>query len=255
MAREKTAAKRNSGEKSRFKKVSFDYSEKLSDTEAEVYCAIGGTIVQAKVAVNRVFRGVLGSVRSANNPIIINLTGEENLKGKEFTQQYTVFKYLKAQVLKTMGAEFKELKPEADSFRTLTFSLRVILDEGNHLGAVLLASLSAFYFWATTQQFLLEDGLSSDDWVKSMPFPIICWEPPATSAKAEGQLIMDPTFKEEAVGGSLWIYLISETGQSLFRNGGGTLPSGLSLMTDDGKGKRWRQWVSQGKDAPQSLNL
>lgn len=207
------------------------------------------------MTVNRVYRGVLGSVRSANNPVVINLTGEENLKEKEFTQQYTVFKYLKAQVLKTMGAEFKELKPEADSFRTLTFSLRVILDEGNHLGAVLLASLSAFYLWATTQQFLLEDGISTEDWVKSMSFPVVCWEPPSNSAKTEGQLFNDPTYKEEAVGGSLWIYLISETGQSLFRNGGGTLPSGLTLMKDDGKGKLWREWVAQGKDAPSSLSL
>lgn len=211
--------------------------------------------MQAKVSVTRVQRGVLGSVRMANNPISINLTGEENLKSLEFRQQYTVFKYIKSQVLKIMGQEFRELKPEAESFRVLTFNLRVILDEGNHLGAVLLASLSAFYLWATTQQFILADSDFVQNWGKSIQFPVVYWEPPASSSDKEGLLLVDPTYKEEQVGGSIWVYLISETGQSLFRNGGSTLPSGLSLVKDDGKGQKWREWILQGTNASNSLVL
>lgn len=253
--REKTAGKRSSGEVSPSRKVSIANLETLSETEAEVYCAIGGTIVQAKVTVSRVQRGVFGSARMASNPITISLTGEENLKSSEFRQQYTVFKYIRGQVLKMMGSEFKELKPEADSFRVLSFNVRVLMDEGNHLGAVLLSSLSAFYFWVTTQQFILEDGFFSQDWGKSIPFPMVYWEPPASSSGKEGQLFVDPTFKEEQVGGSMWVFLTSETGQSLFRNGGSTLPTGLTLMTDDGKGKKWREWVLQGTSATSSIEL
>lgn len=191
----------------------------------------------------------------ASNPIVINLTGEENLKSLEFRQQYTVFKYIKSQVLKIMGQEFRELKPEADSFRVLTFSIRVIMDEGNHLGAVLLSALSAFYLWVTTQQFTFEDKLQGQDWGKSIPFPVVFWEAPASSAQKEGQLFVDPTYKEEQVGGSIWVFLISETGQSVFRNGGSTLPSGLTLMTDDGKGAKWRSWILQGETSAKNLEL
>ena len=227
----------------------------MSDIESQVYCAIGGTVVEAKVAVNKVFRGVLGSVRSANNPIVVNLSGEENLKSGEFSHQFTTMKYLRSQVLKHMGAEFRELKPEADSFRTLTFNIRVILDEGNHLAAVLLAGITAFFLWLTTQQFLLEEKIEGKDWIKTIPFPVVLWEPPNATGDVEGKLFLDPTTKEESIGGSLWIYLISESGQSLFRSGGSVLPTGLSLYKDDGKGKKWRQWIEQGKDSPSTLTL
>lgn len=220
-----------------------------------MYCAIGGTIVEAKVTINKVFRGVLGSVRSANNPIVVNLSGEENLKSGEFSHQYTTMKYLRSQVLKHMGAEFRELKPEAESFRTITFSIRAIMDEGNHVAAVLLAGLSAFFLWLTTQQFLLEEKTEGQDWIKSVPYPVVAWEPPSTVADVEGKLFVDPSYKEEQTGGSLWIYLISETGQSLFRSGGSVLPSGLSLHKNDQPGRKWRDWIQAGKDAPSFLVL
>lgn len=241
-------------EKSKFRRVSISNVEKLSDTECHVYCAIGNTIVEAKLSVNKVFRGVLGSVRSANNPIVVNLTGEENLKAEKFTHQYTIMKYIKSQVLKHMGAEFRELKPEADSFRTLNFSIRVIMDEGNHVAGALLASLSTFFFWLTTQQFMLEEK-HDHDWIKSAPYPVVLWEPPATSQETDGKLFMDPTSKEESIGGSLWIYLISETGQSLFRSGGSVLPSGLKLYSGQHSGAKWREWLAKGKDAPLTLTL
>lgn len=216
---------------------------------------VGGTIVEAKVTVNKVFRGVLGSVRSANNPIQINLTGEENLKAAQFTHQYTIMKYIRSQVLKHMGAEFRELKPEADSFRTLTFNIRVIMDEGNHVAGVLLGGLTVFFLWLTTQQFLLEEKLETQEWIKSVPYPVVLWEPPNSTAEIEGKLLLDPSSKEEQIGGSLWIYLISETGQSLFRSGGSVLPSGLSLYKGDHRGDKWREWIQAGKEAPNTLSL
>ncbi len=158
-------------------------------------------------------------------------------------------KYLRSQVLKHMGAEFRELKPEAESFRTITFSIRAIMDEGNHVAAVLLAGLSAFFLWLTTQQFLLEDKAEGQDWIKSVPYPVVLWEPPSTVADVEGKLFVDPSYKEEQTGGSLWIYLISETGQSLFRSGGSVLPSGLTLYKNDQPGRKWREWIHAGKDA------
>lgn len=242
-------------ERSRSRRVSLVDPEKLSETECHVYCAIGGTIVEAKVTINRMLRGVLGSVRSANNPITVNFSGDENLKSGEFSHQYTIMKYLRSQVLKHMGAEFRELKPEAESFRTLTFSIRVIMDEGNHVAALLLAGLTTFFLWLTTQQFMLEEKIEDKDWIKSVPFPVVLWEPPSTASQVEGKLFLDPSSKEELIGGSLWIYLISETGQSLFRSGGSVLPSGLSLHQDDNKGKKWRNWIQGGKDSSNALVL
>lgn len=229
--------------------------EKLTDTESEIYCAIGGTVVQAKVTVNKVLRGIFGSVRSANNPIVINLTGEENLKSGEFSQPYTVTKYLRSQVLKTMGSEFKELKPESDSFRTINFNLRVILDDGNHLGAVLLGGLTAFFLWASTQQTEVEESFSSNMLPKSLPFPIVCWEAPGSSSAGEGKLFIDPSYKEELIGGSFWVYLVTETGQSLFRTGGTVLTTELSLYKGDDRGQKWREWIRKGKDGAETLQL
>ena len=227
----------------------------MTDTEVAVYCAVGGTIVESKITINKVFRGVLGSVRSANNPIVVNLSGEENLKSGEFSHQFTIMKYIRGQVLKHIGAEFRELKPEAESFRTITFSIRVILDEGNHVQAVLLAGLSSFYLWLTTQQFMIEEKPEGQDWINSLPFPVVLWEPPSTSTDVEGKLFLDPTTKEENVGGSLWIYLVSENGQSLFRSGGSVLSSGLTLLKDDGRGKHWRNWITEGKEGSATLKL
>lgn len=186
---------------------------------------------------------------------MINFTGEENLKGGAFTHQYTIMKYLRSQVLKHMGAEFRELKPEADSFRTLTFNIRVIMDEGNHVAGVLLGGLTVFFFWLTTQQFLLDEKLEGNDWTKQVPFPVVLWEPPHSSSEVEGKLFLDPSFKEEQIGGSLWIYLISESGQSLFRSGGSVLPSGLTLYKGEHQGNKWRDWIQAGKDAQGSLIL
>ena len=182
-------------EKSKSKKVEEYLLEKMTDTEVAVYCAVGGTIVESKITINKVFRGVLGSVRSANNPIVVNLSGEENLKSGEFSHQFTIMKYIRGQVLKHIGAEFRELKPEAESFRTITFSIRVILDEGNHVQAVLLAGLSSFYLWLTTQQFMIEEKPEGQDWINSLPFPVVLWEPPSTSTDVEGKLFLEKLAK------------------------------------------------------------
>ena len=96
-------------------------------------------------------RGVLGSARSAQNPITINFSGEENLKGQEVYQPFTLARFIRNQVLKVMGEEFRELKPEKDTFTTLNFSIRLLLDDGNHAGAFLLAGLTCFYIYLNQQ--------------------------------------------------------------------------------------------------------
>lgn len=113
-----------------------------------MYCSIGGTVVQATLTATTVQRGVFGSNRSAERPIVINMTGEENLKGSEFYQPYTISKFLRNQILKMMGEEFRELKPEKETFITLTMNLRLILDDGNHIGALLLGGLTVLYLYA-----------------------------------------------------------------------------------------------------------
>lgn len=46
-----------------------------------------------------------------------------------------------------MGDEFKELRPEKDTFTTLNFDIRLLLDDGNHAGAFLMAGLTCFYIY------------------------------------------------------------------------------------------------------------
>ncbi len=138
---------------SEFRKVVIEKStcilivEKVTPTQIEVYCAIGSTIAQASFSANQCQRGVLGSARSAQNPITINFTGDDNLKGQEFYQPFTLARFIKNQVLKTMGDEFKELRPEKDTFTTLNFDIRLLLDDGNHAGAFLISALTCFYIY------------------------------------------------------------------------------------------------------------
>lgn len=127
------------------KKVEITQTEKITPELVEVFVSFGGTIVHAVLKYQNVQRGVFGSSRLAQQPIVINFEGETNLKGGSFSNSETIARFIRSQVLHIRGEQFKELRPEQETFPTLNFTLRLLVDDGNHMGALMAAGLTALY--------------------------------------------------------------------------------------------------------------
>lgn len=203
--------------------------ESPQDT-VELYCAIGGTIIQASLKASRVQRGVFGSIKSAQNPITISLKGSENLKGEEVNQEYTICKFIRSQVLRILGDEFRELRPEQDSFPTLSITLRLLMDDGNHVQAYLLAGLTAFYLYVR--------NLQDDEEVRgSRPLDEVDYYFPlcVTLLNQECRsmftvdILCDPTWQEEQISKNwiLFMQRIDSGSYCVYKPGGETVPLDL----------------------------
>ena len=214
----------------------------MGQAGAEVYIAIGGTIIQASLAAARVQRGVFGSVKSAQNPISINMMGQENLKSDAISQEHTIAKFIRSQVLRLMGEEFRELRPEQESFPTLTFNLRLLMDDGNHVQAYLLAGLTVLYlhvnYLQAQEDFRAQPLAQPLDYY--FPLCVILIDQECTLRSPD--IFCDPAWEEEQVSKN-WILFIQKIGSGsycVYKPGGET----VSLELIDNL-KR----VNQGKGA------
>jgi hypothetical protein len=176
----------------------------------DIFVSIGGTIVQASLKAITVQRGVFGSMRAAQQPITINISGEENLKvGESFKTQYTLHQFIRKEVMRLRGKEFAELRPEKDTFPTLTFNLRLLMDEGNHQIALLLAAFALIYIHTNelkSRHISSMDNELSTESEQSVYFPWGLWI-------RESEVWIDPSWREEIGGGAplLWMQKISHS--------------------------------------------
>ena len=149
-------------------------------------------------------------MRAAQQPVTINISGQENLKNTEtFKTQYTLHQFIRKEVMRLRGKEFAELRPEKETFPTLTFNLRLLLDEGNHQTALLLSALAMLYIH--TNELKSKHTSSMENELEIEPdqfvyFPWGLWI-------RETEVWIDPSWREEIGGGAplSWMQKLSPT--------------------------------------------
>lgn len=148
-------------------------------------------------------------MRAAQQPVNINITGHENLKvGDSFKTQYTMHQFIRKEVMRLRGKEFAELRPEKETFPTLTFNLRLLLDDGNHQTALLLAAFALLYIHTNQLKSKhvesMENELSAEV-EDAVYFPWGLWI-------RETEVWVDPSWREEQGGGAplTWMQKVSQ---------------------------------------------
>lgn len=210
---------------SRWRRVAWPDTESVGPGGVEAFVAVGGTIVQASLVAARVQRGVFGSAKSAQNPISVNLRGEENLKADAIYQQHTIAKFIRSQTLRLLGEEFRELRPEQESFPTLAFNLRLLMDDGNHVQAFLLAGLAALYlhvnYLRAQEDFEPESLAEPIDYY--FPLSVILVDQECSFDSPD--IFCDPSWEEEQVSKNwiLFIQKIASGSYCVYKPGGETV--------------------------------
>lgn len=79
--------------------------------------SVDKTVIHGTLKMTNVQKGIFGSQKSAQNPVTVNLRGEENIKKGIIEFQYTLIKFITNQIVRAYPEEFKELKPDVDTFK------------------------------------------------------------------------------------------------------------------------------------------